>query len=351
MGLHEEIDKAEQRIRGFRWPKLKRVTSADQKRNDVQARLKGLSVELGTSGSVLKAGEVTWTSKGCLKVAGSVGDRSFTIAMPEDFLQVLLEVYGCDQDIAVLCEKRLALVLEHLLSLPISRLESLLDLPITLTEVSVGKRPKKGFGMFVEIPDRPQIPVLLKCDDALIDRISNLLPTGRDLPIPKALNDTKFSVSLMAPDLTLSVRDYEALELGDALTLDPAWRKPSAFRLRVADFLTGSIEPKDGKLRQKGPFEYKTSHNKETMDMTTLAEAPAQHSASPIENLPVTISVELDRKEMNLAEVRALTEGAVLPFSTDLPSEVTLMVNGSAIAVGELVQLDDRFGVRVVRFV
>jgi len=64
-------------------------------------------------------------------------------------------------------------------------------------------------------------------------------------------------------------------------------------------------------------------------------------------NLQVT--VELGRKEMSFAEVLQLSKGSLVELSKIADEPVDIYVNQSKIAEGEVVVVDDHFGVRVTK--
>lgn len=87
--------------------------------------------------------------------------------------------------------------------------------------------------------------------------------------------------------------------------------------------------------------------------MTTPATPPTAPGATTKPNLdvlmdvPVQISVELGACQMAMREVLQLGPGSVV--QTDKPAEapVELFINDKLIARGEIVVLNDRFGVRI----
>ncbi|RVU12557.1 FliM/FliN family flagellar motor switch protein, partial [Methylobacterium oryzihabitans] len=69
-------------------------------------------------------------------------------------------------------------------------------------------------------------------------------------------------------------------------------------------------------------------------------------------DLPVAVDLDLGRVVLPLAEVEAWQPGSVVALDPVLAHEgveVTLRVNGRAVAAGDLVRLDDRLGVRIAR--
>ncbi len=64
-------------------------------------------------------------------------------------------------------------------------------------------------------------------------------------------------------------------------------------------------------------------------------------------DVPLRVTVELGRAEMPIREVLALRPGSVVELSKVAGEAVDILVNGKLIAHGEVVVIDDMFGVRV----
>ncbi len=64
-------------------------------------------------------------------------------------------------------------------------------------------------------------------------------------------------------------------------------------------------------------------------------------------DLELQISVELARKEIPIREVLQLGEGAIIEFDKMADENIDILINNKKIAKGEVVVIDDRFGVRI----
>jgi flagellar motor switch protein FliN/FliY len=64
-------------------------------------------------------------------------------------------------------------------------------------------------------------------------------------------------------------------------------------------------------------------------------------------DVTLRVTVELGRTEMSIREVLALGPGSVVELSKVAGEVVDILVNGKLIAHGEVVVIDDMFGVRV----
>lgn len=72
-------------------------------------------------------------------------------------------------------------------------------------------------------------------------------------------------------------------------------------------------------------------------------------TAGDIDSVPVTLVFELGRTQMALGELRTLAAGYSFDLGKDLRAPVDILANGRKIGSGELIQIDERIGVRVNR--
>lgn len=66
-----------------------------------------------------------------------------------------------------------------------------------------------------------------------------------------------------------------------------------------------------------------------------------------IGGLEVQLSVVLGNRVMSISELLKLGEGAVVTLDTELAAPLDVYVNGNRFARGEVVELEDRFGLRI----
>lgn len=67
-----------------------------------------------------------------------------------------------------------------------------------------------------------------------------------------------------------------------------------------------------------------------------------------LKDVDVRLSVELGRTDMKLKDVMALSEDSVVTLDRLTDELLDVMVNGKAIAKGEIVAQGNRFGLRIV---
>jgi flagellar motor switch protein FliN/FliY len=76
------------------------------------------------------------------------------------------------------------------------------------------------------------------------------------------------------------------------------------------------------------------------------APAPAT-DISRLSEIPMELSVEIGRTRTTVGEALELRVGSVVPLRRQAGEPVDLLVNGSPIARGEVVVVDERYGLRV----
>jgi flagellar motor switch protein FliN/FliY len=64
-------------------------------------------------------------------------------------------------------------------------------------------------------------------------------------------------------------------------------------------------------------------------------------------NVSLNLSAELGRRTLRLGELLRLGQGSIVDLERRADAPVDLYVNGRLIARGEIVSVDDRFGVRI----
>ncbi len=66
-----------------------------------------------------------------------------------------------------------------------------------------------------------------------------------------------------------------------------------------------------------------------------------------IMDVPVTLSLEVGRASMSVGELLNLTQGAVVELDRSAGDPLDVFVNGALVARGEIVVVNDKFGIRL----
>jgi flagellar motor switch protein FliN len=83
-----------------------------------------------------------------------------------------------------------------------------------------------------------------------------------------------------------------------------------------------------------------------------VAEATAPDASGELDmvlDVPVELSVEIGRTTMTIRETLEIGPGSIIPLNKMTGEPVDLFVNGRRIARGEVVAIDEEFGLRVTQ--
>ncbi len=86
------------------------------------------------------------------------------------------------------------------------------------------------------------------------------------------------------------------------------------------------------------------------------AEAPAEKSGAKmnhevIENIPVNLAIEVGRASLKIRDLMRLTQGSVVELDRLAGEPLDIVVNDTVVAQGEVVLVNDRYGVRLTQVV
>jgi flagellar motor switch protein FliN/FliY len=104
-----------------------------------------------------------------------------------------------------------------------------------------------------------------------------------------------------------------------------------------------------------GEENQEASENPENYSPDELSEnASATNSEVNLDlvlDVPVNISLRVGSTEISIRDLVKLVEGSVVALDRDASEPMDVLVNGTMIAQGEIVVVDDRFGVRLTEVV
>ena len=115
------------------------------------------------------------------------------------------------------------------------------------------------------------------------------------------------------------------------------------------DELSNSPTPADDLTRWLKNAPSTTNVQKATFDNLEASEPsePSIRDVGMIMDLPVKVMVELGRTKMSIGELLALHKGSVIELNVHAGDPLDLVVNGCLIAQGEVVIVNDRYGIRL----
>ncbi|MBM3377877.1 MAG: Flagellar motor switch protein FliN [Pseudomonadota bacterium] len=77
----------------------------------------------------------------------------------------------------------------------------------------------------------------------------------------------------------------------------------------------------------------------------------AQIDPEVLQNIPVTISIEVGRASLKIRDLLRLSQGSVVELDRLAGEPLDLLVNQTVVAQGEIVLVNDRYGIRLTRVV
>jgi len=90
--------------------------------------------------------------------------------------------------------------------------------------------------------------------------------------------------------------------------------------------------------------------NVSQIDFPSLSPEEGSHVAleeGVFSNIPVKVSVELGRSTLSLKEVYELCEGSLIELERLVGEPLALLINNQVIAHGEVVAIDNKYGLRI----
>lgn len=101
-----------------------------------------------------------------------------------------------------------------------------------------------------------------------------------------------------------------------------------------------------------------TEGKKEDLDTEDSPKALTDESGSTgkinpevLQSIPVTISVEVGKTSLKIRDLLRLTQGSVVELERLAGEPLDLLVNNTVVAQGEIVLVNDRYGIRLTRVI
>lgn len=126
--------------------------------------------------------------------------------------------------------------------------------------------------------------------------------------------------------------------------IDPIMQE--AFSSRAED----TVNMKATEVNSANQSEF--AHQKITVSNVEFPELEESYEGKKLEkgvfsNIPVQVSVELGRSTISLKEIYDLSEGSIIELDRLVGEPLDLVINGQTIAQGEVVAIDNNFGLRI----
>lgn len=93
--------------------------------------------------------------------------------------------------------------------------------------------------------------------------------------------------------------------------------------------------------------ETKKSESNETISDTDAQFDTSKIDAEVLQNIPVTVSVEVGRTSLKIRDLMRLAQGSVVELDRLAGESLDLMVNNTPVAQGEIVLVNERYGIKL----
>ena len=82
-----------------------------------------------------------------------------------------------------------------------------------------------------------------------------------------------------------------------------------------------------------------------------LGDDSGKINSDVLQSIPVTISVEVGKTSLKIRDLLRLTQGSVVELERLAGEPLDLLVNNTVVAQGEVVLVNDRYGIRLTRVI
>lgn len=223
-----------------------------------------------------------------------------------------------------------------------------------------------------ELPKNVEEPV--KAAETVTDSPEIMQPLSGDIPLPSAQNDEKQSEQPDAGKIQMDQPFAAAQQTQQQVPpqmagyVQPVYAPPAAMDPVMLQLLTQmqqtqaqmmemmqDMRKSDGKGKQKDPdrpnlIRPLSSVSLETGD-TKAGEEEEYTNQEMLMQVPLEVSVEIGRTKKKVRDILEFTQGSLVVLDKMAGEQVDLFVNGRVIARGDIVVVEDNFGVRITEIV
>lgn len=166
------------------------------------------------------------------------------------------------------------------------------------------------------------------------------------------INDLSVPARLEFGSTNLVLSDIELLEKGDVIFVDQLLSTNlSVFRALIDSCIIIVVRIEGSNFMVE---EVITDDNSEHVDSgledldSNNEDNPSNSKGDIINNLQINITFELGSISVALDELKRLQPGSIIPMNRPIGKAVNIYNNGRILGVGELVDIDNKLGVRIV---
>jgi type III secretion protein Q len=232
----------------------------------------------------------------------------------------------------------LDLLIETVLAPHLSSLEQLLGHPLSLHPAAETLPPElRLIGFHLALDDRPLGLATLRLSGAAAGALTAAL--DRLPPQRNRLDALPVGVTIEVGSVRLTLGLLRSIGRGDVLLSDDSYPPGTAVLTLGGRFHLPGVRTETG---------LQITADTHRWDPIAMDDAHTD-TAETIDNLEVRVVFEVGRRDLPLAELQRIRPGYVLELDRAAGLSVDLAVRGQIIGKGELVQVEDALGVRVLR--
>jgi flagellar motor switch/type III secretory pathway protein FliN len=198
---------------------------------------------------------------------------------------------------------------------------------------------------------------------------SNIESVNRLYQLVGSMSDVP--TSFIVGEVDLDISEFQQLEVDDVILLDRLygeWKSAisGSLRVRVGEgnglILIGKVEePKDSVVNIRIEAVVNNNNSSLMLERVKMEETKEEQQATgkeqekeavgveALEGLQLTLHVEIASRRVSLNELSQLRIGQLLDLGCNVTDPVDLLVDGRSIALGELVDIEGRLGVRITQ--
>lgn len=118
----------------------------------------------------------------------------------------------------------------------------------------------------------------------------------------------------------------------------------------MAEQVTGDAVEEEPEPRQPAPASPSPDVFK-PLDAGTALGAGKTRDLETVMDIPVRLNVELGRTRITIKQLLELTEGSVVELDGLAGDPMDILINGHLVAQGEVVVVDDKYGIRITEII
>ncbi|MCC5881510.1 MAG: flagellar motor switch protein FliN [Halomonas sp.] len=142
-----------------------------------------------------------------------------------------------------------------------------------------------------------------------------------------------------------AMAEQEAAEAAGSTTDDDPWAEALA---EQEAFETSAEEPPAASAPASAP---KSAGDRVFRPLDKGKEGGVTRDLEMIMDIPVKLTVELGRTKLTIKQLLELTQGSVVELDGLAGEPMDILINGYLIAQGEVVVVDDKYGIRITEII